>query len=60
MNPPLLMNASKGPEAASGARQTLAAAQAHRFVVPAVREMTRADTDAQRRLVRASVLAKPL
>lgn len=60
MNPPLLMNASKGPEAASAVRRTPAAARAHRYEVPTAREMTRADTDAQRRLVRASLLARPL
>ena len=60
MNPSLFIDARKGPEAASGVRQALAATQAHRYAVPTVREMTRADTDAQRRLVRASVLAKPL
>lgn len=60
MNPSLLMNARKGPEAAGGVRLVPAAAREHRYVVPTVREMTRDDTDAQRRLVRASLLAKPL
>ena len=33
---------------------------AHRYTMPATREMTPAETEAQRRLVRASILAKPV
>jgi hypothetical protein len=32
----------------------------HRYMEPSVREMTPAETEAQRGLVRASVLAKPV
>jgi hypothetical protein len=54
-----LREASPGSQAGGGAVASRPAVESHRYATPSVREMTRAETDDQRRLVSQSLLAKP-
>jgi hypothetical protein len=56
-SPPTSPQALRSPPGAQRARAQQAS---HRYTMPATREMTPAETEAQRRLVRASILAKPV